>query len=397
MFFSFCLVSCNHSAPGKFILTGEIAGLADSTALTLSYFTSDGGDVMTEVKDTEYVIDGRFVFEGDLNELTVASLDFGNSYIRLFLEPAAIKLKIDKDRPWEYVLSGSETERENRKLRAKLSSCEEAFHKELRIALDIVEQMNSYGGEAPARDSLISCLMANKAEREAIGREMDNIRLDYILRHPASKITPGLIYLVAIVGSVDIDTLKNAYDQLSEESKNSISGKLASMQIGQTEMLNNGKKITTGSVAPDFSRVDISGKNLRLSDIYSQDYVLLDFWASWCEPCLKQMPRIKKIHDSYSAKGLKVIGISVDDDRTRWAEAVEKYELNGFSQILSESDPSGSDYFTEDISDAYGVEFIPCYFLIGSDGKIIARWEHLGEEEASFLKNLKPKIQPSSK
>jgi peroxiredoxin len=381
------LASCNYTTPNTFILEGEIVGLADSTELVLSYLTLDNNK-WVEVKNTVYIIDKKFTFRGDINELTAAFLDLDNTFIRLYLEPATMKLKLNKDQPWEYELSDTKTERENIVLREKLKSNEEKLYKESNIAQNIIDQINSYKEETSERDSLINILKLDIVKQiTAIKKQIGKIQLNYVLENKNSKIVPDLIYLMARSGLVGIDTLKNTYDNLHKDLKMTILGKLAYKQIEQTEQLINGGKITEGSIAPYFSGIDISGKEIKSSDFYEQNYVLLDFWASWCKPCLEQVPQVKRIYSNYFDKGLKIIGLSVDEDKKQWANAIEKYKLGDWPQILSKPD-SNSDYFARDISNSYGVEYIPRYFLIDNQGKIVAKWEHMGEDEISFLENL---------
>lgn len=384
---SLCLTSCNYTTPNTYILEGQIAGLTDSTKLVLSYLTLDNGK-WVETKDTAYTRDEKFIFKGDLNELTAAFLDFNNASIRLYLEPVTMKLKLNKDRPWEYELSGTKTEPENIVLREKLKFKEEELFNESINAKNIVDQINSYKEETLERDSLINILKLDIVKRiTAIKKQMGKIWLNYVFENNTSRIAPDLVYRIAKWELIDIDTLRNAYENLSKDSKMTMLGKLAYKQIEQTDRFIKGKDLIEGSVVPDFSRIDISGKEIKLSDLCEQNYVLIDFWASWCKPCLEEVPKVKRLHNRYADKGLNIIGISVDEDKKQWTNAIEKYQLGDWAQIISKID-SESDYFSYDISDSYGVESIPCYFLIDDERKIVARWEHLEEDKISFLESL---------
>ena len=112
------------------------------------------------------------------------------------------------------------------------------------------------------------------------------------------------------------------------------------------------------------------GKEIRLSDYVGKNkLILLDFWASWCIPCIQEVPLLKELQEKYESKGLLVIGVSVDSDRKKWEEALDKHEPAGI-QI---SELKG----WESVSRInYGVQAIPFTVLIDSSGKILARNPH---------------------
>lgn len=373
--------------PNTFTLEGEIDGLSDSTVLILSYLKPNN-DNWTSVEDSTYVIDNKFALMGELSELTAASLMFNNFAVDLYLEPTAMKLKLDKDQPWNYKLSGTKIEKENLVLREMLKSNEAELHKELCKAFDIVDKLNSVDVEMSKKDSLMNILTSNIVKRTTtISRQINSKKFDYVLENKTSKISCELIYHLAKLEFVGIDTLKNIYNDMPEELKASTLGRIAYRQLEQTENLQKGGNIIEGCIAPDFSTKDISGKEVKLSEIYAENYVLLDFWASWCQPCMKQMPLIRELNNIYDNKGLKIIGLSSDKDTTHWKNTVEKHKLGDWLQVLSSSN-SNNYYFPIDISDYYGVKEIPAYFLIDKKGEVVARWNHIGEEETLIIKNL---------
>ena len=109
--------------------------------------------------------------------------------------------------------------------------------------------------------------------------------------------------------------------------------------------------------------------------------VFCDFWASWCVPCIEQMPNVRRLCEEYSERGLRVIGISSDDDATAWRRAIEKYGLTEYPQVMSEDRSEERLFFDEmaDVCERYEVESIPCFILIDGKGEIIARWQHFDE------------------
>jgi thiol-disulfide isomerase/thioredoxin len=121
--------------------------------------------------------------------------------------------------------------------------------------------------------------------------------------------------------------------------------------------------------APDFTLEDISGKPLSLNEIKGK-VVIVDFWATWCGPCVMSIPELVDLQDKYKAKGLVVVGISVDDDKVSKGELIafkEKMRIN--YRILRANNKVYEDYFgrTSGFS-------IPTLFVIDRDGKVRDRF-----------------------
>ena len=113
--------------------------------------------------------------------------------------------------------------------------------------------------------------------------------------------------------------------------------------------------------APDFSLQSLDGKTVRLSD-YHGKAILLNFWATYCEPCKIEMPWIVDLQKQYAAQGLQVVGVAMDD--------AGPDEIAKFAKQMGVNYPIliGKD----DVGDAYGgVFYLPTTFYIGRDGKII--------------------------
>jgi thiol-disulfide isomerase/thioredoxin len=110
--------------------------------------------------------------------------------------------------------------------------------------------------------------------------------------------------------------------------------------------------------------------------------VLIDFWASWCGPCREENPNVLKAYRQYHSKGFTILGVSLDDNKEKWLEAVRKDGLP-WTQV---SDLRG---WKNAVAVLYGVQGIPMNYLVDKDGKIMAkglRGEDLDKTLATSLK-----------
>ena len=162
------------------------------------------------------------------------------------------------------------------------------------------------------------------------------------------------------------------YVQVAEIGLADVEAELASAPViaaskQMTKMLESLRSVentTEGKMFTDFTVTGDDGKEQHLSDYVGKgDYVLADFWASWCGPCRMELPNIKKIYDKYNGKGLTVIGIAVWDKPEDTRKAIEEEQIP-WPQILNAGHVP---------TDIYGIQGIPHIILFGPDGTIIAR------------------------
>ena len=145
------------------------------------------------------------------------------------------------------------------------------------------------------------------------------------------------------------------------------------------------RRTEVGQPYIDFEDSDAEGNAVSLKSIIenpANKYVLLDFWASWCGPCMAEMPHLKEVYAAYHKKGFEIVGVTRDHKREMWLGAIEKHQLN-WIQLGSMNASSNP------VSEAYGVQGIPSNFLFDcSTGKIVAvnlRGEAVMEKVAELL------------
>ncbi|MBR3089041.1 MAG: TlpA family protein disulfide reductase, partial [Prevotella sp.] len=121
----------------------------------------------------------------------------------------------------------------------------------------------------------------------------------------------------------------------------------------------------TGKSAPDFEAEAPDGTMHRLSEYAAHgQYVLIDFWASWCGPCIGSFPFMKEIYATYKDRGLVFLGVSCDKNRDAWLKALEKHQLP-WTALRSPARKG-------DACELYGITGIPAVILIAPDGKVIS-------------------------
>jgi thiol-disulfide isomerase/thioredoxin len=125
--------------------------------------------------------------------------------------------------------------------------------------------------------------------------------------------------------------------------------------------------MAVGSYLSDEATPNVAGDTIRWMDIVSQhDYTLIDFWASWCGPCMRSMPGLKELYAEHSGEHFEVIGISLDKSRDNWLGAIERLELN-WVQLTNLM------FWDEPMVKRFEIPYIPSTMLVDREGKIIIR------------------------
>ncbi|MCC6371650.1 MAG: TlpA family protein disulfide reductase [Bacteroidia bacterium] len=147
------------------------------------------------------------------------------------------------------------------------------------------------------------------------------------------------------------------------------------------DMVKRQLSTSVGMVAPEIMLPTPDGKDLALSSLRGK-VVLIDFWASWCGPCRKEMPNVVKAYAKFKNKGFEIYGVSLDQEKDRWVEAIAKDGIT-WPQV------SDLKQWGSEVVKLYSIQGIPFTVLIDKDGKILAKNLRGEELEAKLAEVLK--------
>ena len=322
------------------------AGAADSDGgytLTLPLSPVDDDATLFIVKydngakiDSVTVEDGRAVFKGSVDE------------------PVMARLTMDGQRMGTFILeNGDLTMVPQKGISSPLNDKLTAIQQELSA---IVQQYRALPDD--------SASMARGAELE---KQYNDIVEKTIVENAGNPV--GYYFFMNKAYEYSLPELKDALEKYPAFKKYERVNKLV-------EAAENKARTQPGNKFVDFEIANDSTVQ-RLSDYVGKGkYVLVDFWASWCGPCIRETKVIKEILQEYGPKGLQVLGVAVWDEPQNTLDAIEKHQLPWPQILNAQTVPT----------DLYGISGIPCIILFGPDGTIISRDKQDAELKADVAR-----------
>jgi thiol-disulfide isomerase/thioredoxin len=320
----------------KFVLNGEIIG-KDTGTIILWYFDKDNKGVADTVKLNK----GKFHFSGSVNRACEGILwtDIKNhmyddpSMIRFLLEPTTMYISFKTSDPSNSIFKGSVSQAEKLKWDKKKSNLISA---RARIwanvqSLDILFKTN--------RDSLIEDQMNRlSVEGNSISGKIRTMDMVYIKQHPDSYLSG---YLLSIQnGRLSVDSIEMYFNMLANEVKKSSVGHDVLLSVYRLTDDSDFRKanllvdkefdqrLSKLKSVYDISLEDTLGNTIQLSSLKAK-YIVIDFWASWCKPCIENIPDLNKLIRHYESDSVRFISISLDEDLDDWKKSIIKNNFSG--------------------------------------------------------------------
>ncbi len=335
------LASCTSRKSNEFIISGTIEGKAPAKVYLQK---SEDGDF--KVLDSAQVDEGKFKFKGtiDYPEMYYIGMDEGK-FVGFFNEAAAIKIRIISDSIERPEIEGSLSDADYRKYTQMMDTQKSAL-------IGLYTQYNE-----ATRDTDSVKMKALDEQITNLENENKTKLISFIKENPSSFVSPYITMRHSY--EMNLEDLKEISSLLDTKVKKSKASQNLEERIKILE------KVAIGQTAPDFTMNDQDGKAVTLSSLRG-NYLLIDFWASWCGPCRRENPNVVAAYKKFNDKGFQILGVSLDRDKDAWLKAIKDDNLTW----LHVSDLK---YWNNAASQLYGVMSIPSNVLLDKNGVIIGR------------------------
>jgi len=353
------MASCAKPPKNQFMITGTV----DSVFNGIVYLQKRIEAPLITI-DSAQITGGKFDLKGtvDYPEVYYLTIPATKSSVPFFIESKEITVNINTKEIDKTKIVGSKTQAEY----DHYLDLVDQYNARIKESYQMYNAAVEVGDPEKTRyyDSVTS----------AIDQERERFSKKYVLENNKSFISPYIIYRNS--WSYELEELEKSLNNFDTALSHSIYTGFLNAYLATL------KRVAVGQMYVPFSMADSGGTMVSVSGLIGQNYLLVDFWASWCAPCRAENPNIAALYNQYHDSGFDIIGVSFDSNRDRWLGAIKDDGLT-WNHV---SDLAG---WGNKVGKLYGIRSIPSNILIDPSGKIIAK-NIMGEELKMKLAELFP-------
>lgn len=370
LFFSQVCYCQTNSAKTHFKITGVVVG-KDTGKIVLNYNDANNKGVF----DTVSIKNGKFEFSGTVNIISDANLwtdlknnIFGDkSIIRFLLEANNISISYTDGFATKAIIKGSKTHNE-------WTKWEDEKSKFIISKLNYKEKADSIYKLTKTDTTQLKNLRTIINQLDSVSIITRNADLNYITQHNKSFLSGFL--LSRYKRQLSTDTIEKYYALLSEDVKKSnvgytvleyvypLSDNIAFKKANPLNGIVFNEKLASIKSIHDLVSIDTLGNSIDFKR-FKGNYILIDFWASWCKPCIEDIPYLKKLIAEFKNDSIDFISVSLDTDGKKWKKAI----LNNNMNWLQVSELTGFHGLVPTYCKV--IEGVPQYVLVDRNGVII--------------------------
>jgi peroxiredoxin len=339
------------STPKEFFVKGKIK---NGTAGEKVYLQFSANPPVT--------IDSALVKADGTFSIKAVEKEGGNFYLLNLAGRQRVALLVEGGETFQVVADGFEKDANGQVGRAQVSGSKNMeYYEQLVVLNDVMRSKVGKWEEAYAKatekkdNKAIQQIQLDfqKAETEHVGK------IKALIPQMGTSIVAVFAANNLLTPERDLETMVEVAKRFEKENP---SPKMVQAYLGAIKRI---KGVSVGEVAPDFTLDAPEGGTISLASLRG-NYVLIDFWASWCGPCRMENPNVVKMFNKYKDKGFTIFGVSLDDNKAAWLAAIKKDGLiwSHGSELKKWNSP---------VAQTYGVSAIPATYLLDREGKVIAK------------------------
>lgn len=364
------LQACGSGDSNNFVINGKASGLEGANIILLHSLKPGKVDTLGRA----IVKDGQFNISGELQSPVFARLAITSPqyYSSFWLPPSEVEIDLDTARVDEGMGKSL--------IPLVKGSVEQEVYDSFSDQYDLISR-------DIRNESKLLQKTTDPEEKKKITEKIDKLRdelteksngmiLDFVKKNNSSVVSAYLMARILNDQYHKVETLQSVMDNFTPEVK------LSPYYLENRDELDLLMRIQPGKPAPDFSLPDMQGNDFQFSSLKGK-VVLIDFWASWCKPCIASIPAMKNIYNTYKEKGFEILGLSNDSKKDAWLKSIEINTIP-WKNVVDRFPQPPAPFGPAEVATLYGISYLPTTILVDREGIIIAKNLHAEELETKL-------------